>query len=297
MFYRIKDNLKSISENLPLIGQVMRDIKQQKRYKTELALIKGIHENNNKHPSIIHFSLNKAATQYVKSILWSCAVENGMVPVEITDYAFNTDFPYLGNLSSEEMEKYKHIFKKTGYLYSVFGQMVAGIPNLEEYKVILVTRDPRDILVSKYYSIGYNHPVPNRFGDKYDGFMSSRVKARNSTIDEYVIAESDRVYETFSRYQTLLIDKYKNIYLTTYEQMISDFEFFLTGLINYCELNVSREFIQSLLKEHEALKPKKENIYTHNRKGISGDYKQKLQPETIAYLNEKFDAVLKQYNY
>ncbi len=297
MLHRIKHGIKSLLKNLPPVAQILKNIDQQKRYRTELALIKGIHENSSKHPSIIHFSFNKAATQYVKSMLRRCAVKNDMVPVGIHDYAFNTDFPFLDHLSSEEMEKYKHIFKRTGYLYSVFGGMIEGIPNLEEYKVVLVTRDPRDILVSEYYSIAYSHPVPSKMGDKHDKFMSKRVNARESTIDEYVILESDRVYDIFSRYQTLLIDKYKNTYLTTYEQMISDFEVWLTDLINYCELNVSREFIQSLLKENEDKKPKEENIHKHVRKGLPGDYKQKLQPETIVYLNEKFETVLKNYHY
>ena len=46
------------------------------------------------------------------------------------------------------MENYKHIFKSKGYLYRVFGGMVEGIEDLENYKIVLATRDPRDILVS-----------------------------------------------------------------------------------------------------------------------------------------------------
>lgn len=297
MLTKIKNNIKSILKHSPLVEQFLWDKYYHKRFETELALIKGVHENNNNHPSIIHFSFNKAATQYVKSILWRCAAKNGMVPVGIHDYAFNTNFPFLDHLSVEEMGKYKHIFKSTGYLYSVFGGMIEGISCLEEYKIVLVTRDPRDILISTYYSTVYSHGVPVKTGDKHDKFMSARKKARELTIDNYVISESARVYDIFSRYQTLLIDKYKNTYVTTYEQMVSDFESWLTELIKYCELEVSREFIQSLLKEHEDKKPKKENIHKHIRKGQPGDYKQKLQPSTIKYLNEKFEPILTSYHY
>ncbi len=75
MLHRIKHGIKSLLKNLPPVAQILKNIDQQKRYRTELALIKGIHENSSKHPSIIHFSFNKAATQYVKSMLRRCAVE------------------------------------------------------------------------------------------------------------------------------------------------------------------------------------------------------------------------------
>ncbi|NQS99521.1 MAG: sulfotransferase domain-containing protein [Candidatus Omnitrophica bacterium] len=175
--------------------------------------------------------------------------------------------------------------------------MIEGIPDLEKYRVVLVTRDPRDILVSGYYSIAYSHSIPNKEGDKHDNFILSRAKARESTIDDYVISESDKVYDIFSRYQTLLIDKYENIYLTTYEQMVLDFQAWLTDLFNYCEFDLSGEFIQTLLRENEDKKPKKENIHQHIRKGQPGDYKQKLKPETTGYLDEKFGALLKKYHY
>ena len=175
--------------------------------------------------------------------------------------------------------------------------MIEGIPDLEKYKILLITRDPRDILVSHYYSIAYSHGSPKEFGDKLEGFMALRNKAREQTIDDYILSRSDSVYEIFSRYQTLLIDKYENIYMTTYEKMVSDFENWLAELINYCELELSREFFQSLLKKHDDMKPKKENIHKHIRKGQPGDYKQKLQPRTIRLLNEKFDPILKSYHY
>ena len=44
-------------------------------------------------------------------------------------------------------------------------------------------------------------------------------------------------------------------------------------------------------------KAKKENQHTHVRKISSGDYKEKLKPETIEILNRKFEGILKTLNY
>jgi len=296
MLHDIKNNLKSILRYFPPVKQFLSN-RYRQQFETEFELIQGIHENSNEHPSIIHFSINRAATQYVKSILKRCAIEDGIEPVRIHDYAFHTDFPYLDQLSAREMKKYNHIFKSKGYLYSVFGGMVEGIPNLEDYKIVLVTRDPRDILVSKYYSIAYSHPAPSTWGDKHDEFIVNKNTVRESTIDEYVLSESKWAYEIFSRYKSLLLDNYDNTYLTTYEQMATNFEVWLNDLISYCELDLNEEFYQSLLRENEAKKPKGEDVTRHNRKGVPGDYKEKLQPETIRKLNKKFDPILECFNY
>lgn len=112
----IKAYSKSLARKLPLGDGYLKQRRLRRRFRVELDLIKGRHQNENAHPSILHFSLNKAATQYTKSILRRCAAQNGMIPVGIHDYAFHTDFPYLNHLSAADMLKYQHVFRSTGYL-------------------------------------------------------------------------------------------------------------------------------------------------------------------------------------
>jgi hypothetical protein len=290
--------IKPLANHLPApIELLARRIYVRRQFKTERELIKGKHRNENEHPSIIHFSFNKAATQYVKSILKRCAIENGMAPVAIPDYAFNTNFPRLHLLTAEEMAEYQHIFKPRGYLYSVFAGMIEGIPHLEKYKIVLVARDPRDLLVSGYFSITYSHTVPSKTGDKYEEFMKQRRKARELTVDEYVIAKSDAVRYAFQEYQRLLLEQYPNTYLTTYEQMVSDFAGWLDRLLRYCELDVSESLFESLVQENDNLTPKTENIHKHLRKGQAGDYREKLKAETVEYLDAKFARILARFGY
>lgn len=269
----------------------------RRRFKTELRLIHGTHRNDSAHPSIIHFSFNKAATQYVKSILKRCARENGLVTVAIPDFAFNSDFPRLHRVPAEEVAKHRHIFKQRGYVYTAFAGMVEGIPRLEEYKVVLVTRDPRDILVSGYYSISYSHRAPSKTGDKYKDFMEQRRAARQQTVDEFVVAECGRVYDEFARYERLLLEEHPSSYLTSYEAMVSDFGRWLNGLADYCELNVSRRLFDSLVREQERTTPRREDVRRHVRKGRPGDYMEKLSVETIEHLDAIFAPILSRFGY
>jgi hypothetical protein len=129
MFYRTKSRINTLIRKLPVVKSYFMKM----RFKVELDVIKGKHHTDSTHPSIIHFSVNKAATQYIKSIFYRSAKENGMTPVDIHHYAFLSDFPFLDKLSASQMQEYQHIFKPAGYFYGVFGGMIETISNLEKY--------------------------------------------------------------------------------------------------------------------------------------------------------------------
>jgi hypothetical protein len=297
MLEKLKKHPIDVLALLPVAERHLREMRLRRRFRVELDLIKGEHRNTNENPSIIHFSVNKAATQYVKEILSRCASEIGMTHVSFHDYAFVSDFPFLDHLSVSEMQKYQHIFKPNGYLYSVFGGMIEGIPGLDKYRVVLMVRDPRDVLTSDYYSIAYSHPEPYKWGNKHKDFIDKRRNARSSTIDKYVVAESDSTFDIYQRYKMLLMDKYPNVYRTKYEDMTSDFSVWLQSLLDYCALRISNDLFHWLLEENKYLHPRKEDVYKHIRKGEPGDYQQKLAQETIFYLNSRYSSILDSFGY
>ena len=207
----------------------------EKRFKVEIDLIKGRERVESNSVSLIHFSLNKAATQYVKSVLRKIAPQNNLIPVSVHGYAFATNFPYLDKLSFEEMNDYKHIFRTTGYLYSVFGGMIRNIDSFEKYRVVLSIRDPRDILVSGYYSAAFSHATPPKTSN--------------------------------SRAPSCLREKgFNNVVLLKYEDMINSYELWLTDFINKTGLTVSDSLREELIDEFKKVKPKKEDKSSHNRK-------------------------------
>ncbi|MCQ3936012.1 MAG: hypothetical protein DPW18_03075 [Chloroflexi bacterium] len=294
---KARKQLKSLLWELPITGDYLQGRYLRQHFSTEMELIKGNARNGSGHPSIIHFSVNKAATQYVRDLLRRCIAGTGMISVGLAEYAFHTDFPYLDTLSAAEMQQYQHIFQPTGYLYSVFGGMIEGIANLEKYRVVLMVRDPRDVLVSEYFSIAYSHSEPSLRGNKYQEFMKMRQQARQITVDEYVAGECDRVHATYSRYMDLLLDDYPHVHVAKYETMTHEFQTWLDRLLEYCGLEISDQLRQDVLREAARIQPKRENIQQHIRKGKPGDHKEKLKPETVERLNSKFSDVLKRFQY
>lgn len=292
----MKKQVLDILGQLPFFKKVIYNFKISKRFKNEIELLNHQGNTSSNQPSILHFSLNKAATQHVKKLLSKIACHNHLIPIFLHDFAFHSDLPYFDSLSFEEMKKYNHVFKEKGYLYSVFGGVIENIENFNQYMVILSIRDPRDILVSLYFSTSYSHSTPSEFGNKQDDFLKKRDIAKRQNIDDFVLNEADNLLEVFEKYQEFLVDKY-NIGIVKYEDMVSNYEEWLMDLSFKAGLNLSETLKNDIISENSKRKKSAEDIFQHNRKGVAGDYKEKLLPETIEKLNIKFSKVLKFYEY
>jgi len=264
----------------------------------EIMALKNKLNIRSKKPSIIHFSINKAATQTVKAILTDCSSKNNYIPIHWTDYAFNSKHPPLCCQNIEEVKPNLQIFNPQGVFYSAFSGFVPGIPQLDKYKIILMLRDPRDILVSDYFSIKFSHLPPTKFDKKkYDAFMRRRNEALNLDIDSYVLNNMHRVFYEFEKYDNNLLGNsslIKNTLVTKYEEMVNDFDLWLEKIITFCEFeNIDKNY---LIKKYNR-KPKTENPAFHIRKGIAGDYMEKLKPTTIKTINENYNELLTKFKY
>jgi len=78
-----------------------------------------------------------------------------------------------------------------------------------------------------------------------------------------------------------------------YEDMINDFDVFISGLTDVLDLSEKTQQ-QIFLKSRPRTS---EDIHAHKRSGKTGGYKEKITPETIEILNEKFSDVIEQYGY
>ncbi len=264
-------------------------------YPVERQLVHGTHKPKTDHPSIIHFSLNKAATQYVRNILVTCAAKNALTPVQFNQFAWMTDIEFLDKMGPEQFDKYKHVFRPKGYCYTVFANYVKGIPEVESYLKILMIRDPRDILTSHYFSQAYSHPLPGD-PEKAAEFQRSRELVLQKTIDEFVMGYSERVAECTSNYLRFLVDQ-PNLLVTRYEDMVADFPRWLDELLAFCSLTVSEQTRASLIGSATGPIPAAHRPDQKRRQVAPGDHRRKLKAETIAALNERFAAAIERFGY
>ena len=287
----------SALKGIPYLGPWYIQMRLRRQHPVEWALIHNRHHNENLHVSILHFSVNKSATQYVKSLLGRVGTENGLTPAHLLGYAFDSDLPFFDHLSAEEFQKYKYVFHPRGYVYSNFGGAIEGFPGMEQYRSVLMVRDPRDVLTSLYYSTAYSHSLPDPGGNKQGDFISKREHTRRISVDEFVLENAEAERRIYQRYTDLMMRKQPEPYLTRYEEMTHDFDTWFTRLLDYCQLHVSEDLKKALYEEAVNIRPTVEDIHAHVRQGKPGDHKTKLRHETIEKLDTIFSQVLKDFDY
>lgn len=161
---------------------------------------------------------------------------------------------------------------------------------LHKYKAICFIRDPRDIIVSFYYSQAYSHPLSNNEDIKLLQ-IKNRDRALIIGIDKYALEEADFFKEKFEMMISIL-ESNKNSLLLKYEDMIYDFDSFHDQLSTFIELpSGGKEII------YENTRPKNEGIHSHRRNGQKNGYKKELQDETIVAMNNKLRSILNYFDY
>jgi hypothetical protein len=261
----------------------------RRKFPVELALLKGRHLNSNANQSIMFFTVHRCASQFILGILRRFASETGMSHVNIESYFWKGGKRYRRNIND--------LFKVRGYIYGPFYGMdeeefSLPIPRLEHFRILLMLRDPRDVLTSYYFHHGYElYGNPGK-----EGFVEERSKETLSkTIDEWVIEKSKVFGLRYLAYLNELVGK-PNVLVSKYEDMVGDFDGWLGRVVEFMNIDLSPETIMDVIEKANFSSPK-ESVSAHKRQVTPGDHRRKLREETIRYLNSEFEAVLKALNY
>jgi hypothetical protein len=157
-------------------------------------------------------------------------------------------------------------------------------------KQLLLVRDPRDMLVSLYYSIAKSH-VKMKGDDKFE---ETRDSIAIMSIDDFVIERAPSYMASFRRYEECLPEE--NLMLCRYEDVIFKKFDWLISICDFFDLPINEDTIGQVASKHDSL-PNKEDDSAHIRQVHPGNYKSKLQPLTIQKLNECLKDFLNKYQY
>lgn len=249
-------------------------------------LLQGKNEITSEKKSVLFFTVHKSATSFMSVYLGELAKESGLKHIDYNGYFFAQGQASLEKQNSSAL--ITKVFHKQGYLYGPLRYFL-DIPEVDEYPVVLFLRDPRDVLTSQYFSLKNTHPLNTT------KMIEKRKIAQSTSIDEHVRLQADRFLNTYTTYLDKLVGK-PNVLLLRYEDMIVDFPAFLEKINHHFDLKLN-ETQKQRLDRTRSFQMTKEDISSHKRKVVAGDHKEKLQPKTIQWLNEKFDSVLKKLNY
>lgn len=185
------------------------------------------------------------------------------------------------------------IFKRTGYCYYGFRYLPRYLQDfdLSSFKKLLLIRDPRDILVSHYYSMKKSHTIPS--GEVGKKLLKLRDELVQVPIDDYVIEKAPSFNNILYNYSKL---ERQNLRLFRYEDIVFNKSQWVRDILKFLNLEMPDDKVEAIAAKYDVF-PSAEDESAHIRKVTPGDYKEKLMPETVARLNDCFRSMLEAYNY
>jgi hypothetical protein len=236
---------------------------------------------------LLFFTVHKAGSMFIYKICHDLSKEAGLNYYSVNHrknnkYYFDSEESDLSDMS--QWENKAGCFAPLRYYFN--------IPQEFNPNIILHLRDPRDVLVSLYYSEAYSHSV---IKGVFDLGQSERNEIIKMGIDQFVLLKADEFNKKYLEYQKLLSKPNSNF--VKYEDMVINFPYWLKEVTKVFDIKNEKRIDKILKKYSGEFEVKRENIYAHKRKILPGDYKEKLKTDTILRLNSIFSDNLKKYNY
>ena len=162
----------------------------------------------------------------------------------------------------------------------------------DESPLVLLVRDPRDMLVSAYFSATKSHALPEE-GPHRSELELRREKASRLSVDDYCLAHINDYLTAFRHNREHGLDR---AIVFRYEDIIFKKRQFVADLCEIMGVSLYPEEIDRIARTHD-LVPEREDVNAHVRNVRPGDHRKKLRPGTIEALNDAFAEFMAAYGY
>jgi hypothetical protein len=252
-------------------------------------------EPKHDHLSVFAFSLEKAGSTLLNDAL------RKLSPLVPTEFRSLEDELFARNVLFDQRAQYVHAghFFDHGFCYGGFRRWPSyQIPGLERYRSILLIRDPRDIVVSMYFSQAKSHVVPS--GDQETGvaqlLLTNRAKALGQSPDQYARDNIDMIELRYGSYIRNGAHLGPNVKIYRYEDVIYAKEEWFQSICDWFGWKIAPDAIHDVAKSLDVI-PDSERQDQHVRQVHPGNHKQYLTPETIALYGARLGDHMRAYGY
>lgn len=239
--------------------------------------------------SFFIFSLPKSGSTLLMNIVADVCKMQKIPSVDLHSRLFQ-----LGIQPPELGDDINCIWQEKGYAYTGFRMFFPQMTfDFSKTKNILLVRDPRDILVSHYFSMKYSHVVP-RLKGKDHPVTRQREALQDSNIDRTVLNMAPVYKNYFLNYMKHLSTESTRVY--RYEDIIFRKTEWIVDMLDYLNIEIPMRKIKSIADKHD-IRPDKEDPKKHIRQVTPGNYKIHLSKTTIEKLDDLFYPVMHYFHY
>jgi hypothetical protein len=166
------------------------------------------------------------------------------------------------------------------HLYVDF-ETYSEIPKRGAFRTFFVLRDPRDIVVSWYYSACYSHEYISVIPELRAALIGLEPQEGFRRV-----IDSLEAWGSFDAQRSWVRSGEK---ILRYEELARDELEFTRNLLDFLDVRIPDSEVRALCERHSfqrmsgGREPGAEDVRSHWRKGISGDWKTRFDDETLAY--------------
>ncbi len=249
--------------------------------------------------NIYHCCVFKTGSQWIRGILQHPMLQeaSGMDCYRYEDYLPNKTDPrkVTQRFFDQPFPEYK-ILSPLFLSFDCFQSIIK--PN--NYRAFFVTRDPRDITVSLYYSILYSHREMGKISDMR-GVLKQKTQSDGllQVIDWAIDLEIFSALRSWANARDIT-DRLK---IFRFEELIGNSQFdYFKHLMKHCQIDISDAALEVVLSDlsFQNLSGRSqgsEDLHSHYRKGVAGDWKNYFNGSVESYFMQKTGRLLEHTGY
>lgn len=227
--------------------------------------------------NIYHCCVHKTGSQWIKAIL---SDEIVLKKTGMTLYTYQKHLPTKGDPRKLTERVFEHPFPPNciaSPLYMDYNSY-NSIPKPGSYKTFCIIRDPRDIIVSWYFSVKYSHPLMGKIPQHREILHQRSLSQGLIYCIEYL--KGFGLFESLKSWVNLPGNAY-HIRVFRFEDIVNvDRQLaVITELFSHCQISLDTDETGSLLDKYhfQRMQKKKSGKYSkvsHYRKGVPGEWKE-----------------------
>ena len=227
--------------------------------------------------------IRKCGSSLLNSMLNDLGRLNGMPFVDVGGRFFSA------NIAEQEWRHDPAVLQMLapGMVYGGFRTMplvFAQSPLYRKSRKVLLVRDPRDALVSEYFSIAYSHSLPEAdgAGGVRDEFLAMRRATLAASIETVVLERAASMNQAFVEYAEAAADPLTKVY--RYEDVILNKRPWVQSMAEHFGWRADMPGMLDGMMGWADKVPTQERSQEFVRRVIPGDHREKLSASVIAAL-------------
>ncbi|NEP27563.1 sulfotransferase domain-containing protein [Moorena sp. SIO3I6] len=264
----------------------------------------------NNQPTIFHITHHKAGSRWVTAVLNSCAPNRFVSKIPRGYYYIKSPIKLGGvypavHLSKPDFEALlgSNLWGNFWHKKHLLGKPLLHYPNSyitnwynfekrqQPYRKFIIIRDLRDTIVSGYFSFKISHALVT------DNISKLRKTLNSLSQEEGLLYLMDEIVNRLG-YHNFQLSWLKDEALFKYEDLLADQYKVFEQIIDHCQINIDRKNLHEIIRDNSfesmtgGRQRGQEDITSHQRKGVAGEWKKHFSARVKEKFKQHFDDIL-----